>query len=139
MPDRPNEVEKKAAGDLVNSFAVLYPCSDCREDFKDAVKESPPEPHTGSRTEFATYMCEQHNIVNRKLAKVRGSEEPSDELKTQSQAAKPHVLVPSHKKHSLPNLTLYPIPFCDSIHSSQKEVKCDIKILDEMWRKVNKE
>eukprot|EP00520_Triparma_pacifica_P019379 CAMPEP_0118662546 /NCGR_PEP_ID=MMETSP0785-20121206/16891_1 /TAXON_ID=91992 /ORGANISM="Bolidomonas pacifica, Strain CCMP 1866" /LENGTH=141 /DNA_ID=CAMNT_0006556101 /DNA_START=98 /DNA_END=520 /DNA_ORIENTATION=- len=66
MPERPNGRERKAASDLVNSVAVLYPCSDCREDFKESVKVSPPEQRTASRTEFAKYICEQHNIVNRK-------------------------------------------------------------------------
>ena len=86
MPEKPNQKERKAASDLIHSLATLYPCADCREDFNLAVKSNPPESRTSSREDFSKYVCEQHNIVNRKLGKV--------------------------------------------------EVKCDLKILDEMWRKT---
>ncbi|GMH65659.1 hypothetical protein TrRE_jg1445 [Triparma retinervis] len=69
MPEKPAKNERKAAAQLINGIATLYPCNDCREDFQQSVKAHPPESRTSTRADFALYVCEQHNIVNRKLGK----------------------------------------------------------------------
>ena len=54
---------------LIESFSWLYPCSVCATDFRDKIREHPPE--LGSRKEFALWMCMQHNLVNEKLMKPK--------------------------------------------------------------------
>ena len=66
-PEKPTEAMKDAMGQVVKGFAMMYPCSHCREDFKDKIKEFPPK--LDSRTDFALWVCEQHNLVNEKLMK----------------------------------------------------------------------
>jgi len=68
-PEKPSSFEQQAASNLVQSLAALYPCTHCVEDFREAVKESPPR--VESRSAFATWLCQQHNLVNKKLGKVR--------------------------------------------------------------------
>jgi hypothetical protein len=38
MPEKPAKNERKAAAQLINGIATLYPCNDCREDFQQSVK-----------------------------------------------------------------------------------------------------
>ena len=67
FPDAPNESEKRAARQLIESLAVLYPCTHCAEDFRQTVKELPPA--VESRADLALWTCMQHNLVNKKLGK----------------------------------------------------------------------
>ena len=66
-PITPTPHEKEAAKNLVVSFAALYPCLHCRDDFVLAVKQRPPE--VTSRDAFGVYLCGLHNEVNVKVGK----------------------------------------------------------------------
>lgn len=54
---------------LIEGFSWLYPCSVCATDFRDKIREQPPE--LDSRKDFALWMCMQHNLVNEKLMKPK--------------------------------------------------------------------
>ncbi|TNV71919.1 hypothetical protein FGO68_gene7882 [Halteria grandinella] len=66
-PQQPTEKDKEKAITLIQTFSKLYPCKICANDFQGELKKSPPA--LESREKFAIWMCEQHNIVNRKLGK----------------------------------------------------------------------
>ena len=67
FPDNPNKEDQVHAKSLISSLAALYPCTHCAEDFRSSTKSSPVE--VGSRTEFALWLCSQHNLVNKKIGK----------------------------------------------------------------------
>ena len=46
-------------------LARLYPCSDCAEDMRSDLVESPPR--VSSASEFSLWLCQLHNKVNVKL------------------------------------------------------------------------
>ena len=46
-------------------LARLYPCSDCAEDMRSDLVESPPR--VTSASEFSLWLCQLHNKVNIKL------------------------------------------------------------------------
>mmetsp|Transcript_15124 Transcript_15124/g.17126 ORF Transcript_15124/g.17126 Transcript_15124/m.17126 type:complete len:241 (+) Transcript_15124:295-1017(+) len=73
-PKTPSEEQQRAARSLVESLAVLYPCSHCREHFMNRVEEIPPK--VSSRKEFSIWLCEAHNAVNEILDKPIFSCEP---------------------------------------------------------------
>ena len=66
-PITPTPEEKEAAKNLIVSFAKLYPCLHCRDDFVEAVKQRPPV--VTSRDDFSVYLCSLHNEVNVKIGK----------------------------------------------------------------------
>ena len=66
-PEKPAENDIKHMGRFLEAFGWLYPCSICATDFRDKMVESKPQLH--SRESFATWLCEQHNLVNKKLGK----------------------------------------------------------------------
>jgi len=68
FPEKPDDAEKTAARQLVDSLARLYPCTHCAEDFRETTRASPVT--VDSRTAFAQWLCAQHNLVNKKLGKV---------------------------------------------------------------------
>jgi len=45
----------------------MYPCRVCAKDFQENIALDPPK--VQSREAFALWMCQQHNIVNKKLGK----------------------------------------------------------------------
>ena len=47
------------------SYFRLYPCSDCAEDMRADLVESPPR--VTSASEFSLWLCQLHNKVNIKL------------------------------------------------------------------------
>ncbi|KAJ8599003.1 hypothetical protein CTAYLR_007665 [Chrysophaeum taylorii] len=67
FPEQPTDTDKHQARGLVEGLAAHYPCDHCREDFKESIEEDPPS--LGSRTQFALWLCRQHNKVNEKLGK----------------------------------------------------------------------
>mmetsp|Transcript_8460 Transcript_8460/g.15510 ORF Transcript_8460/g.15510 Transcript_8460/m.15510 type:complete len:184 (+) Transcript_8460:122-673(+) len=67
FPEKPDDAEKTAARQLVDSLARLYPCTHCAEDFRETTRASPVT--VDSRTAFAQWLCAQHNLVNKKLGK----------------------------------------------------------------------
>ena len=43
FPDAPDAGAQRSAVSLVESLAALYPCSHCKDDFQEAVREHPPQ------------------------------------------------------------------------------------------------
>lgn len=66
-PDKPTPEYQAKAKAFVEALAVMYPCVHCSEDFQKEIAKFPPR--VESRTTFSMWLCEQHNIVNRKLHK----------------------------------------------------------------------
>ncbi|XP_037523200.1 FAD-linked sulfhydryl oxidase ALR-like [Rhipicephalus sanguineus] len=66
-PKRPSAEQQRDAEQFFRLFARLYPCKECAQDFRTELDSSPPR--VTSRTELAQWLCEQHNVVNRKLGK----------------------------------------------------------------------
>uniref|UniRef100_M4B9B5 Sulfhydryl oxidase n=1 Tax=Hyaloperonospora arabidopsidis (strain Emoy2) TaxID=559515 RepID=M4B9B5_HYAAE len=66
-PEKPSPEYQAKAKSFIETLALMYPCVHCAEDFQKEVAKSPPR--VESRTTFSMWLCEQHNIVNRKLHK----------------------------------------------------------------------
>lgn len=66
-PREPKKEEQQTMNEFIDSFSKLFPCPECRSDFQEEIVKSPPD--VSSRLTISTWMCEQHNIVNRKLGK----------------------------------------------------------------------
>lgn len=66
-PEEPTNADKMYARHLISGLAAHYPCEHCAEDFREAIVEDPPS--LGSRTQFALWLCRQHNKVNDKVGK----------------------------------------------------------------------
>ena len=66
-PSKPKEEEQRSMREFISSFSKLFPCPECRTDFQEEIVKSPPD--VTNRLGLSTWMCEQHNIVNRKLGK----------------------------------------------------------------------
>jgi FAD-linked sulfhydryl oxidase len=49
------------------AFARFYPCPWCAKDFRKNVETKPVK--TASRKELCRWLCDQHNIVNKKIGK----------------------------------------------------------------------
>ena len=49
------------------AFGHVYPCGYCADTTSGEMRVNPPR--TGSRVEFAQWMCELHNEVNERLNK----------------------------------------------------------------------
>ena len=69
FPEKPSPSQESYAHVLLMSFAQLYPCHICADDFQTFVEQYPPR--TGSRESFVVWMCDLHNSVNEKLGKPR--------------------------------------------------------------------
>ncbi|CAI5704265.1 unnamed protein product [Peronospora effusa] len=66
-PDKPSPEYQAKAKTFIEALALMYPCVDCANDFQKEIVKSPPR--VESRTSFSMWLCEQHNIVNRKIHK----------------------------------------------------------------------
>jgi FAD-linked sulfhydryl oxidase len=66
-PTQPKKEDQQLMNQFINSFSKLFPCPECRVDFQDEIVKSPPD--LSNRLGLSTWMCEQHNIVNKKLGK----------------------------------------------------------------------
>ena len=66
-PSEPKEDEKQSMHQFIDSFSKHFPCPECRTDFQEEIVKSPPD--LSSRLGLSNWMCEQHNVVNRKLGK----------------------------------------------------------------------
>ncbi|CAF4291515.1 unnamed protein product, partial [Rotaria magnacalcarata] len=67
-PDEPKKEEQQCMSQFIHSFSKLFPCPECRTDFQEEITKSPP--NISSCLALSTWMCEQHNIVNKKLGKT---------------------------------------------------------------------
>lgn len=66
-PKRPSKDQKRMAGQFLTALSHLYPCTHCSYYLRESMKSNPPR--LESRDGFSTWMCEQHNEVNRRLGK----------------------------------------------------------------------
>lgn len=66
-PVTPTREDMSNAIRLIDVLTKMFPCSECREHFKQLVSSFPPR--VSSQEEFSMWMCEAHNIVNRRLGK----------------------------------------------------------------------
>ena len=66
-PTKPTKEDQKQFKNLISAFTHLYPCPDCRKSFKLLISENPVK--TGNREEVVNYICDIHNLVNKKLGK----------------------------------------------------------------------
>ena len=66
-PVQPKDEDKQTMKEFIQSFSRLFPCPECRADFQDEIKKSPPD--VSSRLGISNWMCQQHNLVNQKLGK----------------------------------------------------------------------
>ena len=66
-PREPKEEDQQSMKEFIHSFSKHFPCPECRTDFQEEIVKSPPD--VSNRLGLSKWMCEQHNIVNRKLGK----------------------------------------------------------------------
>ncbi|OJD30549.1 fad dependent sulfhydryl oxidase [Diplodia corticola] len=69
-PARPSAQLQADTARFVRTFAQLYPCWTCAEDFQRWLAADGNAPRVSSRDEFGRWMCEAHNAVNDKLGKA---------------------------------------------------------------------
>uniref|UniRef100_A0A8R1EM96 Sulfhydryl oxidase n=1 Tax=Caenorhabditis japonica TaxID=281687 RepID=A0A8R1EM96_CAEJA len=67
-PEKPTEEDKNRAKTFMNLLGQTYPCDFCAKDLRKDLKEEPPK--VESRQEFAVWMCQLHNKVNKKTGKA---------------------------------------------------------------------
>ncbi|ORY28473.1 ERV/ALR sulfhydryl oxidase domain-containing protein [Naematelia encephala] len=54
---------------LLVSLSLLYPCGPCATDFRENIRQTPPD--LSGREGLSRWLCERHNEVNEKLGKER--------------------------------------------------------------------
>lgn len=67
FPVKPTELEIANFKNLITSFTVLYPCEDCRNNFKELIENNPIQ--ANNRKEAVMYLCGIHNQVNARIGK----------------------------------------------------------------------
>ncbi|KAF5383723.1 hypothetical protein D9615_003585 [Tricholomella constricta] len=68
-PERPSPTQRANMLMLLRSLPVLYPCTNCADDFGEDMKTHPPD--VSGRVGLSRWLCERHNEVNEKLGKER--------------------------------------------------------------------
>ncbi|EQC40152.1 hypothetical protein SDRG_02802 [Saprolegnia diclina VS20] len=66
-PETPSDAMKQHATNFIQALGQLYPCKYCATDFAENIVASPPK--VDSRVDLSLWLCEQHNIVSKKLQK----------------------------------------------------------------------
>lgn len=66
-PRRPSKKQKLYMKLFLDTFAEIYPCSLCSDHMKLMFQRNPYK--LDSREEFMIYLCQIHNIVNKRLGK----------------------------------------------------------------------
>lgn len=66
-PDTPTPSQQADAKLFLTLFSRLYPCTECAQDLREDLRESPPRVRNSE--EFSEWMCQLHNKVNVKLGK----------------------------------------------------------------------
>lgn len=66
-PAYPTKEEKTTAIQLMEMIAQIFPCEECRGHFRALVDDFPPTVNT--QKEFSLWMCQAHNIVNKRFGK----------------------------------------------------------------------
>lgn len=67
-PGIPSVEHKKDIINFIYLLSKLYPCGDCAQHFQGLLKGFPPK--VGNHDEFVKWMCDAHNIVNKRLGKA---------------------------------------------------------------------
>ncbi|GLD93280.1 hypothetical protein PINS_up001872 [Pythium insidiosum] len=67
FPENPSPEYQAKARTFVEALALMYPCVHCADDFQREIVKSPPR--VDSRSSFSLWLCEQHNLVNKKIHK----------------------------------------------------------------------
>lgn len=68
-PKNPSLEKQKKTVEFLHTFADLYPCWTCAEDFKKYLEKS--KPNLSSQEFFSRWLCDAHNDVNLKLNKKK--------------------------------------------------------------------
>ncbi|KAH9411222.1 Erv1/Alr protein [Ordospora pajunii] len=66
-PAFPTSQQKKDTLSFVHLLSSVFPCEECRKHFQGLLAMHPPR--VGSNDEFKTWLCEAHNIVNKRIGK----------------------------------------------------------------------
>ena len=66
-PERPSASKQEDMGHFLHSFARVFPCRMCADDFANIMEQHPPR--LSSQRDLALWMCEAHNRVNEQLGK----------------------------------------------------------------------
>ncbi|KAG6813872.1 hypothetical protein H0H92_006279 [Tricholoma furcatifolium] len=66
-PERPTPTQRANMLMLLRSLPLLYPCTNCAEDFGKKMAQHPPD--VSGRIGLSKWLCERHNDVNEKLGK----------------------------------------------------------------------
>lgn len=66
-PEKPTRHDKLAASDTIRRFIDAIPCNNCETDFKQWVKDNPP--NLNSKQELFDWTVRGHNHVNKKTGK----------------------------------------------------------------------
>lgn len=67
VPDKPNEEQQKDVKEFMRLFSLYYPCEFCAVDLQKDLQKLPPD--VSSQEAFSKWMCQLHNMVNKKLGK----------------------------------------------------------------------
>lgn len=67
-PAFPTFQQKKDTLAFIHLLSSLFPCGECTKHFQKLLQDHPPR--VGSNEEFKTWLCEVHNVVNKRLGKV---------------------------------------------------------------------
>ncbi|KAG5650148.1 hypothetical protein H0H81_000540 [Sphagnurus paluster] len=68
-PERPTPTQRANMLMLLRALPLLYPCTNCADDFGEDMKLHPPD--VSGRVGLSRWLCERHNEVNEKLGKER--------------------------------------------------------------------
>lgn len=66
-PAFPTAQHKKDMMNFIYLLSSLFPCGDCARHFQKLLDSLPPR--VSSHDEFKTWVCEAHNVVNKRLGK----------------------------------------------------------------------
>ncbi|KAG6854247.1 hypothetical protein C0991_008940 [Blastosporella zonata] len=66
-PERPTPTQRANMLMLLRALPLLYPCTNCADDFGENIAEHPPD--VSGRVGLSRWLCERHNDVNEKLGK----------------------------------------------------------------------
>ena len=66
-PKQPTVEQQKQMHLFFNLFSQFYPCSHCAEDFRRDIQLHPPQ--TQNRQRLSDWLCQVHNLTNKKLGK----------------------------------------------------------------------
>ncbi len=66
-PDKPSDEEKDLMSRMIKGLSIHFPCPECRDHYKNEISVSPVR--NENRRDLVSWMCYQHNQVNKRLGK----------------------------------------------------------------------